>query len=736
MTRARLQRVFHPRSIAVVGMSDTSTYANSFTRTLSSDADLYFVHPKQKAVFGRPAYPSLRDVGVPVDAVFSLVSAGRTIGVVEEAVEIGAGGVATMAGGFAELGGDGEELQRRLREVARADGMPVIGPNGIGFVNVPENLDLAMITFERRAGGLSAVGHSGAMLAAMAAPAFRPGGVGFNLLISAGNEAVTDSADYLDFLVEDPGTKVIALMLEKIRRPELFFAAAARAQRAGKPIVAMKMGRGERARRMALSHTGTLTGDAWVYDMAFRQAGIQIVGDIDELIDCVQVLEQLDQSRWSPINGLAVLTMTGGFAQLASDLAEAEHVEVPEVTRLREWVGERVPGATVPNPLDATGFVGVRPGLWEDIIQEYASAEEFDILLLANQHADWNSLAEPHARQLVDAARRNGKLTVLAPLAGNAGTWLDPLRAGDVAVTNGLRPTFRALATMSRFMRTPRTAAVRDPASVPLLPRPTDPTFAVAEGRMLGFDATMRLLADAGIPVCPYQITDGSGPRTMQFPGPYVVKLADLAHRTEHGAVRVRVGAEDLRSVCADLAALASELGVLPTLAIQPMLSGYAEAFIGMNAASELGPVVAFGPGGVFVEVLKRVSGRLAPLSADDALGLLGDFADLGILEGVRGGPPWDVAALVPILEAAGRLVAGGREWIESIDVNPLILTTEGIVAVDGLCLVKEGQRSLTCRRGKPWTRPGIRKSARRTRLSSPATTRKPPRPATPSGPG
>jgi hypothetical protein len=211
---------------------------------------------------------------------------------------------------------------------------------------------------------------------------------------------------------------------------------------------------------------------------------------------------------------------------------------------------------------------------------------------------------------------------------------------------------------------------------------------------MLGFDATMRLLAGAGIPVCPYQITDGGAPPTMQVPGPYVVKLADLAHRTEHGAVRVRVGAEDLASACADLAALAGNLGVPPTLAIQPMLSGYAEAFIGMNAASELGPVVAFGLGGVFVEVLKRVSGRLAPLSADDALDLLGDFADLGILEGVRGGPPWDVAALVPILEAAGRLVAGGREWIESIDVNPLILTTEGILAVDGLCLVKEGQRS------------------------------------------
>jgi acyl-CoA synthetase (NDP forming) len=691
--RARLARVFHPRSIAVVGMSDRSTYAQSFARTLQSDAELFFVHPREDSVFGRPAYPSLRAVGAPVDAVFSLVSAARTPGVVEEAVEIEAGGVATMAGGFAELGGEGQELQRRLREVATAAGMPVIGPNGIGFVNVPESLDLSMITFQRRPGGLSVVGHSGAMLAAMAAPAFRPGGVGLNLLISAGNEAVTDSADYLDFLVEDPGTTVIAVMLEKIRRPGLFFAAAGRALRAGKPIVAMKMGRGERARRMALSHTGTLTGDAWVYDMAFKQAGIQVVGDIDELIDSVQVLEQLAPSRWSPIEGLAVLTMTGGFAQLASDLAEVEHVEVPEVTRLTPWVGERIPGATVPNPLDATGFVGVRPGLWEEIIQEYAAADEFDVLLLANQHADWNSGAEPHARQLVDAARMNGKTTVLAPLAGTAGQWLGALRADDVAVTNGLRPTFRALATMSRFMRTRRTAAVNDPASVPLVPRPDAPTLAVPEGRMLGFGATMQLLSAAGIPVCPYQLTDGAIPETLAFPGPYVVKLADVAHRTEHGAVRVRVADEDLAATCRELAALADELEAPRTLAIQPMLNGYAEAFIGMNGATELGPVVAFGPGGVFVEVLRRVSGRLAPLSGDDARELLADFADLGILEGLRGGPPWDAKALVSILEAAGRLVAGGRDWIDSIDVNPLILTPEGVVAVDGLCLVREARR-------------------------------------------
>jgi acyl-CoA synthetase (NDP forming) len=690
--RPSLDRVLNPASVAIVGVSETSVFAGGARRSLQSDCEFFFVHPKATSVWGHPTFPELRAIGRPVDAVYSGVGAERTVEVVEQAAEIGAGGVITIAGGFAELGPRGLPLQQRMLEVARGAGMHVVGPNGVGMINVPRKLDLTMLApFERRVGGLSAAMHSGAMIEAIAASAWRAGGVGLNLLVSAGNEAVTDLADYLGYFADDPGTRVIALAIEKIRRPDEFFAAARRCLEAGKPIVALKLGRSERAQRMAASHTGTLTGDSWVYDVAMTQAGILPAYDIDDLVDRVQFLEQLPRERWTPVRGLAVLTATGGFAQLASDLAEVEQVDIPEVDRLRPFVEANVPGGTVPNPLDATGFVGSIPGLWEKIATEYANAPEFDAFLWTSQHADWDMGARPSVETFAQVAKGfPSKTFVVGPLAGNGGLWLEDFRPDDVAVGNGLRGCLRGLHTMGRFVRTHPDARVRPPADVPALPRPDAKSIAVAEGLMLPFAATMKLLRDAGIPVSPWHLVAGDGPVTAPpFDGPYVVKLADVAHRTEHGAVRVRVPADGLAAAVAELRQIAAADGLPPLVAVQPMVAGHGEAFVGIQGESELGPVVAFGLGGIFVEVMKRVGGRMAPMSDRDASELVDEFTDTGVLDGFRGAPAWDRAALAATLEAASRLAAGGRDWISSVDINPMIITPDGPVAVDGLCLVR-----------------------------------------------
>lgn len=691
--RSALDRVLNPSTIAVVGISDKSAFGSGVRRSLAGNAEFRFVHPTAAEVFGHQAFPSLRAIGRPVDAVFSAVNAERAVEVVEQAAEIGAGGVITIAGGFAEVGVDGGVLQERMITAAREGGLEVVGPNGVGVINVARKLDLTMLApFERRTGGLSAVTHSGAMIEAMASSAWRAGGVGLNLLVSAGNEAVTDVADYLGYFASDPGTRVIALALEKIRRPDEFFDAARRCLEAGKPIVALKLGRSERAQRIAASHTGTLTGDAWVYDVAFAQAGIQTATDIDDLVDRLQFIEQLPREEWSAVRGLAVLTVTGGFAQLASDLAEVEKVDVPEVTRLRPFIEEHVPGGTVPNPLDATTFVGAVDGLWEKIVREYATAPEIDAVLFSSQHADWdagrNDLADRFAAVAADIP---DKPFVVAPLAGVGGSWLDGYRKQGLAVGNGLRGCLRGLHTMAAAVRTRSDSQVRPAGEVPLLARPSADPLDVAEGRMLPFDATMDLLTAAGIPVAPWHLVEPGGVADPPFGGPYVVKLADVAHRTELGAVRAGVARTDLDGVVGDLRARAVLHEVPQRVVVQPMLKGHGEAFVGVSGSSELGPVVAFGLGGVFVEVMKRVAGRMAPMTAVDARELVAEFDDTGVIDGFRGAPAWDRTALVNILVAASRLAAAGREWIQSIDINPLIITAEGVVAVDGLCLVGDG---------------------------------------------
>jgi hypothetical protein len=173
------------------------------------------------------------------------------------------------------------------------------------------------------------------------------------------------------------------------------------------------------------------------------------------------------------------------------------------------------------------------------------------------------------------------------------------------------------------------------------------------------------------------------------FAGPYVVKLADVAHRTEHGAVRLGVEAAALGAAVEQLRAVADSHGLPPMIAVQPMISGHGEAFIGIKGESELGPLVAFGLGGVFVEVMRKIGGRMAPMNDEDAAELIDEFSDTGVLDGFRGAPPWDRCALASVLKAASLLAAGGRAWIESIDINPLIVTADGPVAVDGLCLLR-----------------------------------------------
>jgi acetate---CoA ligase (ADP-forming) len=239
-------------------------------------------------------------------------------------------------------------------------------------------------------------------------------------------------------------------------------------------------------------------------------------------------------------------------------------------------------------------------------------------------------------------------------------------------------------------MRKRRDARVNSANDVPALHRPDARTLGQGGGQLLPFDATMRLLALAGIPTASYHLIDGGSPPVLPpFDGPFVLKLADLAHRTEHGAVRLDVAAEDLPQAVAELRDIAASQGLPSSIAVQPMVYGHGEAFIGLRGATELGPVVAFGLGGVFVEVLRRVGGRMAPMSDHDAAELLAEFDDLGVLQGFRGGRAWDRPALVEILMAAARLAAAGRHWIESIDVNPLIVTDTGLVAVDGACFVR-----------------------------------------------
>jgi hypothetical protein len=242
---------------------------------------------------------------------------------------------------------------------------------------------------------------------------------------------------------------------------------------------------------------------------------------------------------------------------------------------------------------------------------------------------------------------------------------------------------------MGRFVRSRPDAAVRPPDSVPEHPCPNVELVESDGELMLPFAAGMDLLRSFNIPVAPFHLVRCAADLAkVGFDGPYVVKLADVAHRTEHGAVQVGIARNGLEQAYRQMSAVASADGLSNLVVVQPMLSGRGEAFIGLSD-SELGPLVAFGIGGVFVEVLGRVAGRLAPYSAVDAAEMIAEFDDIGVFAGLRGAPPWALSVLERILVDAGRMAAGCRDWLSSMDINPLIETAEGPVAVDVACFVK-----------------------------------------------
>lgn len=688
-----LERVLNPATVAIVGLSDTSPVAPFIRPTLDSAAQVHFVHPTADTVLGRPAHRSISEIAGPIDAVLSVMSAERTVTLAEECAELDCGGLVVYAAGFSELGADGDALQLRLVAAAERGGMAVVGPNSLGYISVPRSLNLtASANYHPPAGGVSIVSHSGAMIGGVAIAAGRQTGVGISRLISAGNEATTDIADFLDFLATDPDTTAVGLIVEGIRRPEEFFRAARRCIEAGKPIVALKLARNSRTQQMAASHTGALAGNAWAYDVAFRQAGIQLAHDIEELVDRLAIVGQLDPAKWNAVENIGVVAGTGGFASLAYDLAEAEGLTLPPLDDLADWVRSTIPGITVPNPLDTTGFGAT---FWTDIVDRYVGSPELDAVVFVNMWGEGDD--SPIYRRLIDdvaqAARRYGKPVAIAAGAGPVGSYAKDVIGtdGSVALGYGLRGTLRGLHTMGTFVRDHRTPRP-DAAPVAPLPRPAGPFPDTGDGRrFLPFAQAMELLDRFGVPTAPYCTVTAGEPVEPDFAGPYAVKLADVPHRTELGAVALNVERADLGDAVARMRAIAYRHGVSDVVAVQPMTAARGELLIGIEGGSELGPMVVLGIGGILVEVLGRVGGRPAPLTPADAAALIEEFRDLRLMHGYRGSKAWHLDRLADLLVGLGNLAAACHGWIESFDVNPLLVTDDGLVAVDALCIVRDG---------------------------------------------
>lgn len=693
----RLGRMLRPSSVAVIGASEKHHRARAVVTGLRElGVDLYLINPNRQSVFGLQTFPSLAAVCKPIDAVFVTVNANAAIEAVAAGVEVDIGGFVVNAGGFGESGEGGADRQQKLVDAAR--GRAILGPNCNGFIDVNRGLRISAAPhLPIRKGGVAFVTHSGALFASMGAAGYMRN-IGFSYLISTGNEAATDMADCIEFLVEDPQTKVICLAVETIRHPQNFFAAVARAEKACKPVLAIKLGRSERSKAIASSHTGALAGETWIYDAAFRQHGIEIAHDLTELADRAICFEQMPPSRWSPVKGLAILTASGGGAEMASDYCARMNISLPVLNSLKADVQEIVPGTKVLNPLDMTGFVLGDAERARKLFNLCVGSDEVDSILV-----QWflHDEGVEHGAAMLDALKAVSGMTDKFLMLGSLedcepGTWAQALGQDGIAITRGLPSTLRSLQSMGAFVRRQqRIAKEAAPVAVDRIPRPAEIVHS-SIGHMVEFGAAMRLLSDAGFAVAPFKVVAGDsiGAKDVGFDGPYVVKLADIPHRTELGAVRLNVKADDLGSAVRDMRGIALANSVSSSVVIQKQLRLTGEAFIGIKKDPTFGPVIMCGAGGILVELMRRMVGGVAPLSPMDVDWMLDELAALGVSKSVRGSEPWDRTALGSVLEAASRFATGSSAWLDTLDINPLGVCDGRFVVLDALLTTESTSQS------------------------------------------
>ncbi|MEV5674331.1 MULTISPECIES: acetate--CoA ligase family protein [unclassified Streptomyces] len=687
-----LDRFFRPRSVAVIGASDTEGRPNTgITRQLIAwservGARLHPVHPTRESVFGRACSPSVADLPEQVDLAVLLV--GDPLPVIEELAEAKVKFAVAFASGFAETGEAGAAAQARLAAAVERSGLRLLGPNTNlnAFEEFREDLDgpaIALITQS---------GHQGRPVYTL-----QELGIRLSHWAPTGNEADLETSDFISYFAERPEVGAIACYVEGLKDGRAFLLAADRAARAGVPVVAVKVGRTETGARMAASHTGKLTGADQVVDAAMRQFGVIRVDGLDELQDTAALLAR---ARPPQADGVAVYSISGGTGAHFSDLATGAGLQLPTLSEekqreLHSWI----PGyLNVANPIDNGGHpVGDWRG--RKIIDAILADPSVGVLICPIT-GPFPPMSDRLAQDLVDAAETTDKLVCVI--------WGSPVGTEDAYRTTLLGSsrvaTFRTfgncITAVRAYLDHHRFASgYRSPFDE--APRTPSPSFRKAQalirpGRRLSEHAAKQLLRAYGIRVPREQLVTSAAAavRAAGLVGyPVVMKAsgAQLAHKTELGLVKVQLtSASQVRDAYRELTDIARFESIdLDGVLVCQMIERGVEMMVGVTQDALFGPTVTVGLGGVLVEVLHDTAVRVPPFGEDQARDMLGELRGRALLEGVRGGLPVDVDALVEVVLRVQRMALELGDDLTELDINPLVVLGrgQGAVALDALAI-------------------------------------------------
>ncbi len=690
-----LSDLLSPRAVAVVGASDDPTRIGgrpiAYMLRHGFAGTILPVNPKRDRVQGLRSFPSVSEIDQAIDYAIVAVPALAVNQAIREAAHKGAKACLVFSSGFAETDAAGAALQAEMAEIARETGIRIIGPNCLGAFDAGSRfLASFTATIDRYApepGPLAVASQSGAYGSHIYMVA-RQRGLKVGKLITTGNEVDVDVAETIRLFAQDEDVHTIAAYIEGAQDGPGLIAALEIARAARKPIIVMKVGRSKAGAAAAGSHTAALAGEDAVYDAILRQYGARRARSTEEMLDIAYAC----RPRIFPVNNrLGLVTISGGAGVLMADAAEDHGVETPPMPEAaQKELKARLPFAAPRNPVDVTAQAFNDMSLVETNMRIMLEQGGYDVIL-----GFWTSVAGAPsiADNLIRAVKKGiagfeDRLLVHSLVATQE--IIDRYEAEGHLVFEDPTRAVAAIAALMHFGQ----AFARGPDETP----PPLPATALPEGS-LGEREAKTILAAAGLPMVEDALARDAQNATaaaQAFGGPVALKIAspDIAHKTEIGGVALDVApsgaAAEFEKIVTRAKAQAPNARIDGVL-VSPMVEGGVECILGARNDPVFGPVVMFGLGGVFTEVLKDVSFRRAPIGVAEARTMIEDLKGAVLLKGARGAPPANLDALAEAISLLSRFAAGQAETIESVELNPLRALPDRAVALDALILKRTG---------------------------------------------
>jgi len=693
-----INRLLRPKSIAIVGASESpgALGAVVLSNLLRHDfpGDIHLVNPKRATISGRPAIASVEALPEGVDCAILAIPRVAVLDTVRQLAARKVGAAIIFAAGFAEGGEQGLADQRELGEIARAAGMVIEGPNCLGSVNYVDRIPLTFIhtdIAQPSPGGVGIVSQSGAM-AAVLAVMLDSRKVDLTFHVSTGNEAGSGVEDYVDYLIEDPRTRIIAMVVEQFRSPARFLASVKRARAAGKIVVLLHPGKSSAARESAATHTGAMAGDYKLMRAKVERAGVIIAETLEELGDITEIAARCPAL---PSGGTVVLGESGAFKALTLDLCEELGLPLPALQDgdspdLRAALPDFVP---VSNPLDLTAQGLVDPDMYTRTLTALFSDDRVGTIVAGIIQTDPGTVAiklPPIMKAVTE--HKPDKPVVFAGLDEGAeipAEWIDQLRAANIPYFPTTERAFRAITRLTAYSARDFGASSAAPLKVPGLD---------AETGVVPEYKAKALLGPIGIPFgkAKFAATVEEAIAAAEWiGGPVVMKAqaAALSHKSDAGGVALNlVGADAIRAawdkMFADVARYDASI-ILDGVLIEAMGARGLELIIGAKNDPQWGPVILAGFGGVTAEILQDVRLLSPDLTKEAIVAELNLLKQAALLNGYRGSPALDVDAVADLIGTIGRFLLA-EPSVQELDLNPVVVYPkgQGVVALDALMLV------------------------------------------------